>query len=306
MGLAVSELCKSYGEKTVVDHLSFEIKEPGVYALLGTNGAGKTTSIRMILGMLSSDGGSVTWNGRPLTRESCNVGYLAEERGLYPKNTVADQLLYFAALRGLSKAQAKERVTYWARRLEAEEYLSGKGKKARKADELSKGNQQKIQFIAALLSDPDLLVLDEPFSGLDPVNTDLFKSVVREEIEKGKYLIMSSHQMATIEEFCTDLTILSAGKSVLQGNLAQIKKSRGRTRLFLKADTELKPFLEEAGVRILSSVGFSYRCEVTGQTQADELLRRLVARDVPLVSFDLREPSLHEIFVETVGDAHED
>ena len=311
MGFSVKDLYKKYGDKVVVDHLSFSMQEPGVYALLGTNGAGKTTSIRMILNMLAKDGGTVEWNGGPLTLATCNVGYLAEERGLYPKNTLMDQLLYFASLRGVSRAEAKKRVTYWAERLEATEYLfpQQEGKrpvKPKKADQLSKGNQQKIQLMMALLSDPELLILDEPLSGLDPVNTDLFKSIIHEEIAKGKYLIMSSHQMATIEEFCTDLTILNRSKTVLQGNLAEIKKSYGLINLFVKAEQELRPLIEQAGITVLSSVGFSYQCRVTGEEQANALLRTLVTQGIPLIAFELREPSLHEIFVEKVGEAHEE
>jgi ABC-2 type transport system ATP-binding protein len=311
MGFSVTDLYKKYGEKVVVDHLSFEINEPGVYALLGTNGAGKTTSIRMILKMLSKDGGTVRWNGGPLTLQTCNIGYLAEERGLYPKNTLMDQLMYFAALRGVSRAEAKKRIEYWAERLDATEYLFPKqeGKKPvkpKKADQLSKGNQQKIQLMLALLSDPELLILDEPLSGLDPVNTDLFKGIIHEEIEKGKYLIMSSHQMATIEEFCTDLTILSRSKTVLQGNLAEIKKSYGRINLFLKAEQDLRRFIDEAGVTVLSSVGYSYQCRVTGEEQANALLQTLVSQGITLIAFELREPSLHEIFVEKVGETHEE
>ena len=265
MSLIVSHLHKTYGEKTVVEDLSFEMKEPGVYALLGTNGAGKTTSIRMMLGMLAKDGGEVLWNGRPLQTETCNVGYLAEERGLYPKYSLMDQLLYFARLRGVPQAEAKERIRYWAKRLEAEEYLYAdaaraaenpeeeSNKKRRKkarafkpklADQLSKGNQQKIQFMIALISDPELIILDEPLSGLDPVNTDLFKGIIRDEINKGKYLIMSSHQMATVEEFCSDITILDRSRAVLQGNLNDIKKSYGRVNLHLKTEKDAAPYIE--------------------------------------------------------------
>ena len=311
MGFLVTDLFKKYGEKVVVDHLSFRMDEPGVYALLGTNGAGKTTSIRMILNMLAKDGGTVEWNGAPLTLRNCNVGYLAEERGLYPKNTLMDQLLYFAALRGVTKNEAKKRIEYWEERLEATENLYPKqeGKKPvkpKKADQLSKGNQHKIQFMLALLSDPELLILDEPLSGLDPVNTDLFKSIIHEEIEKGKYLIMSSHQMATIEEFCTDLTILNRSKTVLQGNLADIKKSYGRINLFIKAEQNLKPEIEAAGITILNEVGFSYQCRVTGEAQANSLLKTLVEKGIILITFELREPSLHEIFVEKVGGVSEE
>ncbi|MGN0647812.1 MAG: ABC transporter ATP-binding protein [Oscillospiraceae bacterium] len=310
MGLIVSELYKCYGSKVVVDHLSFEMQQPGVYALLGTNGAGKTTSIRMMLNMLAKDGGKVLWNDNPLSVETCNVGYLAEERGLYPKAALMDQLLYFAGLRGVTGAEAKTRIRYWAERLEAVEYLypPAKGRapaKSKKADQLSKGNQQKIQLMASLLSDPDLIIFDEPLSGLDPVNADLFKSVIREEIEKGKYIIMSSHQMTTIEEFCTDLTILDRSKTVLQGNLAEIKKSYGRINLQIKTETEIAPQIEKAGVTLLSRVGFTYECKVTGEEQANALLRQLVNDGIQLIAFELREPSLHEIFVEKVGEPHE-
>lgn len=310
MGLIVSELYKCYGKKVVVDHLSFEMQQPGVYALLGTNGAGKTTSIRMMLNMLAKDGGKVLWNDAPLSVETCNVGYLAEERGLYPKAALMDQLLYFAGLRGVTGAEAKKRIRYWAERLEAVEYLypTAKGRtpaKSKKADQLSKGNQQKIQLMASLLSDPELIIFDEPLSGLDPVNADLFKSVIREEIEKGKYIIMSSHQMTTIEEFCTDLTILDRSETVLQGNLAEIKKSYGRINLQIKTETEIAPQIAAAGVRLVSRVGFTYECKVTGEEQANALLRQLVNDGITLIAFELREPSLHEIFVEKVGEPHE-
>lgn len=314
MGLEVKNLYKKYGDKVVVDNLSFEMKGPGVYALLGTNGAGKTTSIRMMLGMLVRDGGEVLWNGQPLTTENCNVGYLAEERGLYPKYSLMDQLMYFAQLRGVSKEEAKKRIKYWAERLGAEEYLfpEKKSKKSNKAkakpklaDQLSKGNQQKIQFMIALISDPELLILDEPLSGLDPVNTDLFKGIIREEIAKGKYLIMSSHQMATVEEFCTDITILDRSRTVLQGHLGEIKKSYGRVNLKLKTEQNAEPYIEAAGAQIVTKKENEYQLKVTGEEQANALLGQLIGAGVQVVTFDLREPSLHEIFVEKVGDYHE-
>lgn len=311
MGLEVKNLYKKYGDKIVVDNLSFEMKGPGVYALLGTNGAGKTTSIRMMLGMLARDGGEVLWNGQPLTTENCNVGYLAEERGLYPKYSLMDQLMYFAQLRGVSKEEAKKRIKYWAERLGAEEYLfpEKKSKKAKAkpklADQLSKGNQQKIQFMIALISDPELLILDEPLSGLDPVNTDLFKGIIREEIDAGKYLIMSSHQMATVEEFCTDITILDRSRTVLQGHLGEIKKSYGRVNLLLKTEQDSEPYIAQSGARIVTRKENEYQLKVEGEEQANRLLASLIGTGVQVVTFDLREPSLHEIFVEKVGDYHE-
>lgn len=332
MSLIVNDLSKKYGEKTVLDHLSFRMDKPGVYALLGTNGAGKTTAIRMILGMLAKNSGEVLWNDKPLDTATCNVGYLAEERGLYPKYPLMDQLIYFAGLRGVSKADAKKRIRYWAKRLEVEEYLypdtatpalsaekpakgglfsSGTRTRAKKqkpklADQLSKGNQQKIQLMTALISDPDLIILDEPLSGLDPVNADLFKEIIREEISKGKYLIMSSHQMATVEEFCTDITILNHSKVVLQGHLNEIKKSYGRVNLSLKVEQDITEYILACGIRIVSEKEYEYRLKVTGEEQANELLGTLISHKIPVITFDLREPSLHEIFVEKVGgESHE-
>lgn len=330
MGLEVKHLYKKYGNKVVVDDLNFAMSEPGVYALLGTNGAGKTTSIRMILGMLLKDGGEVTWKGKPLTVDSCNIGYLAEERGLYPKYYLMDQLMYFASLRGVSKEIAKERIAYLAKKLEVEEYLyptksekiegdvlgerKSKFKKSKRikkekpkfAEQLSKGNQQKIQFMIALLSDPELIVLDEPLSGLDPVNTDIFKNLIKEEIQKGKYLIMSSHQMATVEEFCTDIIIMNRSKTVLQGNLNEIKKSYGRINLMVKLEGEGNPLeiFQEIGATLVSNKEMEFELKVSGEKQGNEILRALQDKGFTIINFTLREPSLHEIFIEKVGENH--
>ena len=311
MSLSVKDLSKSYGEKLVVDNLSFEINQPGVYALLGTNGAGKTTSIRIMLGMLAKDGGEILWNNKPLDAVRTNVGYLAEERGLYPKYSLLDQLLYFAKLRNVSKSVAMDRIKYWSDRLMVNEYvfppkLKGKKTKANRADQLSKGNQQKIQLMAALISDPELLILDEPLSGLDPVNTDLFKSIIREEISKNKYLIMSSHQMPTIEEFCSDITILNRGKTVLQGNLNEIKKGYGRVNLYVKSDVEIASYITNFGLKIVNKTPSEYHLKVNDENQAMEFLTKLINDHVPIVKFELREPSLHEIFIEKVGEVNEE
>lgn len=312
MSLTVKNLTKRYGKKLVVDNLSFEMPTGGVYALLGTNGAGKTTSIRMMLGMLERDCGEVLWNGSELSTRTCNVGYLAEERGLYPKYTLMDQLVYFATLRGIKKDVARGRIARYAKRLGVEEYIypaSGGGRgifrrtasKPMKADQLSKGNQQKIQLMAALISDPELLILDEPLSGLDPVNSDMFRDIIREEIAAGKYIIMSSHQMATVEEFCTDITIMDRSKTVLQGNLNDIKKFYGRVKLHLKVERDVSDIIDACGAEILSEKEFEYEIRVRGEGHANELLSALLAAGVSIVTFDLREPSLHEIFVEKVG-----
>ncbi|SHK57323.1 ABC-2 type transport system ATP-binding protein [Anaerocolumna jejuensis DSM 15929] len=311
MSLIVKNITKKYGDKVVVEDLSFAIEKPGVYALLGTNGAGKTTSLRIILGMLSKDGGDVLWKGKALDTVSANVGYLAEERGLYPKYSLLDQLLYFARLRNVPRKTALSRIEYWSDRLSVNEYLfppkvKGKKVKANKADQLSKGNQQKLQLMAALISDPELIILDEPLSGLDPVNTELFKGIIREEIAKDKYLIMSSHQMPVIEEFCSDITILNRGKAVLQGNLNEIKKSYGRVNLFVKSDVEIASYIESFGIHITNKTPGEYQLKVLGEEQAMAFLTKLIQDKIPIVKFELREPSLHEIFIEKVGDVHEE
>ncbi len=312
MSLEVKNLTKKYGEKTVVDNLSFEISKPGVYALLGTNGAGKTTSIRMILGMLAYDSGQVLWKGKPLDAVNCNVGYLAEERGLYPKYSLMDQMVYFARLRNVSKADALKRIKYWSDRFEVGEYIypgktsKGKTLPPKKPEQLSKGNQQKIQLISALLSEPELLILDEPLSGLDPVNTDLFKSVIYEQIEKQKYLIMSSHQMPTVEEFCTDITILNKSKTVLQGNLNEIKKSYGRVNLFVKCESDIDSLVDECGIQLLNKKESEYKLKVSSEDQANSLLSKIIEHKMQVIRFELREPSLHEIFVEKVGGESEE
>ena len=311
MSLIVNHLSKSYGSKLVVDDLSFEITNPGVYALLGTNGAGKTTSIRIILGMLAKDGGEVLWKNKPLDAVNTNIGYLAEERGLYPKYSLLDQLLYFAKLRNVNRSTALDRIHYWSDRLQVNEYVfppkvKGKTSKANRADQLSKGNQQKIQLMAALISDPELLILDEPLSGLDPVNTDLFKSIIREEISKNKYLIMSSHQMPVIEEFCSDITIMNRGKTALHGNLNEIKKGYGRVNLLVKSDLDISSYISNFNLNIVNKTPSEYHLKVTSEKQAMEFLSAMIKDNIPIIKFELREPSLHEIFIEKVGDGNEE
>ena len=311
MSFEVKHLQKKFGEKQAVEDLSFELKSPGVYALLGTNGAGKSTSIRMMLGILSRDHGEVLLNGENFDTRKVNVGYLAEERGLYPKYPIMDQLLYFASLKGLSTDEAMERIKYWGDRLKVTEYLfperkMGKRIKPTLADQMSKGNQQKIQLMAALISDPEFLILDEPLSGLDPVNTDLFKSVIHEEIDKKKYIIMSSHQMPVIEEFCEDITILNRGKAMVQGNLNEIKKSYGRVNLFVKCDEDISGTISTLGIKVVNDTPAGIQLRVKSESEAQALLRKLSDDNRTIVRFELREPSLHEIFIESVGEAAND
>ncbi len=295
MSLKVDHISKKFGENVAVEDVSFEITKPGVFAFLGTNGAGKSTSIRMILNMLSKDTGTVTWNGKPLDIIEAKVGYLSEERGLYPKYTIIEQMQYFAGLKGMDKKQTAAAIDYLFDRLKIDEY------RKKKAEQLSKGNQQKVQLAAALICNPELIILDEPLSGLDPVNADLFKSIIREERDKGKYIIMSSHQMEIIEEFCEDLVLLHKGKTVLQGNLNEIKKSYGRVNLSVKADKPFLPIAEECGLRVIEDTPNGTEFKVKSEEQAAEFLRKMLDNGINVIKYDLREPSLHELFVEKCG-----
>ena len=299
MSLKVDHIIKTYGSYTAVDDLSFEMNEPGVFALLGTNGPGKTTSIRIILGMLSADSGSVTCQGKKFCTANESIGYLAEERGLYPKYKIMDQLIYFASLKGMRKQDAQKALDYWFERLGVEEYRD------KRAEQLSKGNQQKIQLIAALAPNPELLILDEPLSGLDPVNAELFKSVIREEIKKNKFVIMSSHQMSTIEEFCRDIVILNKGKTVLQGNLNEIKKGYGRVKLTVKCEGDFSAMAQECGLTVSEETPNGSSFNVSSEEQAHALLHRIMDSGMPLIKYELREPTLNEIFIEKVGESDE-
>lgn len=299
MGLSVDGIVKKYGETTVVDNLTFSLNEPGVFALLGTNGAGKTTSIRIILGMLAADAGTVTWDGKQFLAAEKPVGYLAEERGLYPKIKVMEQLVYFCTLRGMNKEGAVKTLEDWFERMNITEH------KNKRAEQLSKGNQQKVQLIAALAPNPELIILDEPLSGLDPVNAELFKSVIREQIKQNKHVIMSSHQMSTIEEFCKDIVILDKGKTVLQGNLNEIKKGYGRVKLTVKAEGDIKPFARECGLSVTEDTPNGTSFNVQSEQQAHKLLHMIIDSNIPLIKYELREPSLHEIFIEKAGGSDE-
>ena len=296
MGLKVENVSKYFDNKLVVDNISFEINEPGVFGLLGTNGAGKTTTIRMILGIIKKDKGEITWNEKAVDRKNVNFGYLPEERGIYPKSKIFDQLLYFAELKGRKTQETSEEIKYWMERLKIDEYQN------MTAEKLSKGNQQKVQFITAILNNPELIVLDEPFSGLDPVNTELLKEVIIELVKKGKYIIMSSHQMTSIEEFCKDVVIINKGKTVLKGNLKEIKNSYPENRLEINADKDITSYINEAGMTIEKNIDNNYEIKIENEEQAHSLMKTLVVQGVKLNKFELQKPSLNDIFIEKVGE----
>lgn len=294
MSLVLEHVSKNFAGHQAVQDLSLTLDQPAIFGLLGTNGAGKTTTIRMILGIITKDQGKINWNDQPVTRKSVNFGYLPEERGIYPKIKTCDQLAYFAKLKGMDQASATESINHWAKRLKVEEYLN------LPAEKLSKGNQQKIQFIAAILHDPDLIILDEPFSGLDPVNTELLKNVIIDLSKKGKYIIMSTHQMSVIEEFCTSVLILNRGKTVLQGNLREIKSHYPANRLIISADEDITKFLNAAKLKIEFNKNLQYTVRIPNETAAHQLLRDLIQQNVTINEFIIQKPTLNDIFIEKV------
>lgn len=295
MGLELKDVCKSFGTKEAVKHLSLTKDKPGVYGLLGTNGAGKTTTIRMILGIIKRTSGTITWNGKEVTRENVNFGYMPEERGVYPKTKIFDQLMYFARLKGMKVKEATEAIDYWLKRLDMEEYRN------MLAEKLSKGNQQKIQFIIAVMNNPELIVLDEPFSGLDPVNTEMLSKVVEELVSKNKYIIMSSHQMSSIEEFCSNLTILNRGNTVLQGNLEEIKESYPSEKIEIISKDNIEELIKNQGLEILENRENHYLVRIKEQTEGQNLFKKLAENNINLNKFEFKKPTLNEIFIEKVG-----
>lgn len=298
-GLILKDVSKAFAGKKVVDKVSLKLDQPGVYGLLGTNGAGKTTTIRMLLGILNKDSGEITWNGQAVSRKDVNFGYLPEERGVYPKTKILDQLIYFAELKGMDKTDAEKSIRKWAKRLKVEEYLE------MPAEKLSKGNQQKIQFMTAIIHNPDLVVLDEPFSGLDPVNTNILKDIIIGLVRDGKYVIMSAHQMTTIEEFCKDILILNKGKTVLQGNLKDIKATYPANRVEVDVDEDISSHIKAAKLEILNEKNHQYTLRISNEAEAEKLLQKLVEKHIKINRFEILKPTLNDIFIEKVGAVNE-
>ena len=296
MGLFLKIVSKSFIGKKAVDEISFSLDKPGVFGLLGTNGAGKTTTIRMLLGIIKKDSGEITWNGKKVDRKSVNFGYLPEERGVYPKVKIYDQLMYFAELKGMNKCDADKAIKEWAEKLKVEEYMQ------MPAEKLSKGNQQKIQFMTAVIHNPELVVLDEPFSGLDPVNTELLKNIIISLVQNGKFVIMSAHQMSTIEEFCSDILILNKGKTVLKGNLREIKDGYKANRVQIEVNKPITEYISNLGLEIENERNNDYTVKINNEEQAHELLKELVKSEVIVNKFEITKPTLNDIFIEKVGE----
>lgn len=303
MKLEVKDLKKSFGENEVLHGVSFSVESGRALGLLGRNGAGKTTTIRILMNVFKANSGSIWMDGKPFETKDYQIGYLPEERGLYPKKTVAQQLIYLAMLRGMSAKEAKTQMKKWLERMGVSEYEN------RKLETLSKGNQQKVQLAQTLLTSPDLVILDEPFSGLDPVNAQILKDVIKEQIQEGKLVVFSSHQMSYVEEFCDDIAILNHGDVVLSGDLKEIKREFGRDRLMLaslgQTPSQLAECLKDKFADLLD-VERVQKDRVIIRKKKDveksDVLKRLLDEGVDLEYFGLYEPSLNDIFVETAGD----
>lgn len=295
MILELKAIHKSFGEKRVLTGVSFRAESGKAFGLLGRNGAGKTTSIRILMDVFPAEGGTILVDGRPIDYRQIKIGYLPEERGLYPKKIILDQLVYFAQLKGMRYKDAVKSADYWLERLGMMEYRN------KKLETLSKGNQQKIQLITALAHDPDIVILDEPFSGLDPVNAMLLKDVVKEQISKGKIVLFSSHQMSYIEEFCDSIAILNSGKVAIHGDLRDIKHNYVRDRLVVRTESP-DSLRAEYGEACTVMENGDLLIQLASPDEKKSVMKHIVEQyDVDEVR--IYEPSLNDIFVEYAGDA---
>ncbi|NLV48562.1 MAG: ATP-binding cassette domain-containing protein [Clostridiaceae bacterium] len=315
MELSLVSLSKQFGQKSVLKNLSFTATGGKAMGLLGRNGAGKTTTIRIIMNIFPPDEGDVLLDGKPLRHSGVRIGYMPEEKGFYPKIKIKDQLLYIAELRGVSRQQSKKVIQDWLERLDLSEYWD------KKLETLSKGNQQKIQLAVALIADPDIVILDEPFSGLDPVNAQLLKEIVTEQVNAGKIVLFSSHQMNYVETFCDDVALLHEGQIKLNGSIREIKRRypRHRISLSLAGDNRLearsgenvRDYMERLMhqpndlsrlIDRLDVVRGQCHLILAHESNREAVLEQLVAVHAPVEQFSVVEPTLEDIFVEQTGE----
>ncbi|GAC1446822.1 MAG: ATP-binding cassette domain-containing protein [Pyrinomonadaceae bacterium] len=299
--LRLEDVTKKYDEFVAVDKMNFDVRAGRIFGLLGPNGAGKTTTIRMIVGILAPDSGRIELFGKNMARELQNhIGYLPEERGLYKKMKVGEQLRFFGELKGMSAKQANAAIDLWLAKMKLSEWRN------KKTDELSKGMQQKIQFIATVMHEPDLLILDEPFSGLDPINSELLQQIVLELKAQGRTIIFSTHLMEQAEKLSDDICLINRSRKVLSGTLREVKRRFGRNTVALRFDGDTYANILDDRA-LISSVKHDERNDQFEVTLADdstaqELLETLVAHGVNVRKFEQIEPSLHEIFVSQVEE----
>ena len=302
MKLEVKNIKKSFNEKEVLHGISFEVDSGKALGLLGRNGAGKTTTIRILMDVFKANTGEILLDGKPFVRKNIQIGYLPEERGLYPKKTVIEQMMYLGELRGLSSKESKTNSDQWLKRLGIEEYRKSK------LETLSKGNQQKVQLAQTLVANPDIVILDEPFSGLDPVNSKILKDVILELIQEGKLVIFSSHQMSYVEEFCQDIIIIDKGNVILSGNLKQVKHQFGENRIFISANNySLVELCEMIKQNLNGQIKHAevFKDIVLLELQVgcvrNDIVSKLIQQGIDIEKFGVYEPSLTDIFVKEVG-----
>lgn len=299
MTLKLEYVTKRFQKHTAVDQLNLSIEKGTMFGMLGANGAGKTTTFRLVLGLLQPTEGNITWDNEKISLQKSHlIGYLPEERGLYPKLKVAEQLVYLGKLRGMKKPEIMKEMNKWLHKFHIPEYAN------KKVEELSKGNQQKIQFIAAVIHQPELLILDEPFSGLDPVNVEILKEAVIELNKNGTTIVFSSHRMEHVEELCDDLCILQKGKPVVQGRLKEIKRSFGKKNVVIHADFPLDFLQSFSGVVKVKEHKEGAIVQLTDEQVAQKLFQALAEKGF-VRKFELADPSLHDIFIEKVGVSYE-
>jgi len=293
--LRLERVTKQYGEKTAVNGISFTAHPGEIFGLIGANGAGKTTTMRMVLGLIYPDGGEILYGGKTYSKElKGRFGYLPEERGLYPKVRVSDQIIYLAELRGMKRSAADRALKDWLERFGVSEYYS------KKVEELSKGNQQKIQFIAAVIHNPDYLILDEAFSGLDPVNVELLKSMIASLRDEGKTILFSSHRMEHVEELCQNVCILDRSNAVLQGSLRDIKAKFPKERVTLATERPMEGLERVPGVLSVTAHANGYDLRIDSEAAAQRVLKAAMETNT-VTRFELKEPSLNDIFIKTIG-----
>lgn len=296
--LQLEQVTKQFGEKTAVNAVSLKVERGEIYGLLGANGAGKTTTMRMVLGLIYPDEGSIRYNGQPYSQKLAKImGYLPEERGLYPKVAVKDQLVYLAQLKGVSRKDADRSLKQWLEKFDVPDYYN------KRVEELSKGNQQKIQFIAAIIHRPEILILDEAFSGLDPVNVELLKDTVKELRDQGTAILFSTHRMEHVEELCRNISILHRSNTVLEGNLKEIKAAFPKERVVLQTNRDVEGLESVAGVVSASKNEKGYELRISKPEAAQDILKLALAQ-TDVSRFEIMEPTLNEIFIRTVGEHH--
>ncbi|MGG3509468.1 ATP-binding cassette domain-containing protein [Paenibacillus lautus] len=297
--LQLDNVVKIYADKTAVNRISLQVEEGEIYGLLGANGAGKTTTMRMVLGLIYPDDGTILYNGKPYNKELRHImGYLPEERGLYPKVKVSEQISYLAQLRGMSAKDADKSLKYWLERFEVPDYYD------KKIEELSKGNQQKMGFIAAVVHDPQILILDEAFSGLDPVNVELLKSTVKELRDKGTSILFSTHRMEHVEELCKNITILHRSNTVVKGNLKDIKSKYPREEVVLGTSGEVGGLEVLPGVTAVERTEDGYSIRISQVEAAQSILNTAMSQST-IHRFEVKEPTLNQIFIKAVGESNE-